>query len=76
METTLLKNWWIPLLKGIILIILSILVFMHPGGAILGLALYIGIAFLMAGIVIVISAFSYRNKIKGWGWRLAEIFAS
>ncbi len=72
METTTLKNWWIPLLKGIILIILSILVFMNPGGAILGLALYIGIAFLFAGFVILFSAISFRNQIKGWGWRFAE----
>ena len=61
-----------PLLKGIILIILSILVFMHPGGAILGLALYIGIAFLFAGFVILFSAISFRKQIKGWGWRFAE----
>ena len=61
-----------PLLKGIILIILSILVFTHPGGALLGLALYIGIGFLIAGVVLIISAISFRNQIKGWGWRLAE----
>ena len=72
MDTTLLKNWWIPLVKGIILIILAILVFMEPAGAILGLALYIGIAFLFAGFVAIFSAFSYRKQMKGWGWRLAE----
>lgn len=72
MDTSLLKHWWMPLVKGIILIILSILVFMNPGGAILGLALYIGIALLFAGIILVISAISYRTQIEGWGWRLAE----
>ncbi|RLD83490.1 MAG: HdeD family acid-resistance protein, partial [Bacteroidetes bacterium] len=61
-----------PLIKGIILVILSILVFMNPEGAILGLALYIGIALLFAGFVLVISAISYSSQIKGWGWRLAE----
>ena len=72
METTFIKNWWMLLIKGIILIILSILVFRYPGGALLGLALYIGFAFLFAGIVLVILAISYRNQLKGWGWRLAE----
>jgi len=61
-----------PLIKGVILIILSILVFLHPGGAILGLALYIGIGFLIAGIVLIITAISLRKVVKGWGWRLAE----
>ena len=72
METSLLKNWWIPLLKGIILVILSIMIFAYPGDAILGLALYIGIAFLFAGILAIITALSFRTQVKGWGWRLAE----
>lgn len=72
MESKVLKNWWMPLLKGIILIVLSILVFMHPDGALLGLALYIGIGFLIAGVVLIIAAISFRNETKGWGWRLTE----
>ena len=56
MESKVLKNWWMPLLKGIILIVLSILVFMHPDGALLGFALYIGIGFLIAGVVLIIAA--------------------
>jgi uncharacterized membrane protein HdeD (DUF308 family) len=72
METTILKNWWMPLLKGVIFIALSVLVFMHPGAALIGLSWYIGLAFLFSGIVITLSAISYRSQIKGWGWRLAE----
>lgn len=72
MESSVLKNWWMPLIKGIILIILSILVFMHPGDTLIGLSWFIGLAFLFAGIVILISAISYRSAIQGWGWRLAE----
>ena len=72
MDTTLLKNWWMPLAKGIILIVLSILVFTNPGGALLGLALYIGIAFIFSGFVILFLAVRFRYQVKGWGWRLAE----
>ena len=72
MDTSTVKNWWMPLVKGIILIALSILVFMKPGGALLGLALYIGIALIFAGFLILFSAISLRKEIKGWGWRLAE----
>ena len=45
---------------------------MNPGGAILGLALYIGIAFIFSGVFAIISAISFREQLKGWGWRLAE----
>jgi hypothetical protein len=42
-----LKNWWVVLLKGIILILLAIYVFQHPVGTLVGIALYIGIATLV-----------------------------
>lgn len=72
MEPSVLKNWWMPLIKGIILIVLSILIFMNPADTLIGLSWFIGIAFMATGFIILISAFSFRSQIKGWGWRLAE----
>ena len=72
MISTLLKNWWTLLVKGIILIVLSILVFSKPAEAILGLAIFIGIGFLLSGILHTISALAFRKEIKRWGWYLAE----
>jgi uncharacterized membrane protein HdeD (DUF308 family) len=37
------KYWWLILLRGIILIALAWYVFVNPVGALVGLALYIGI---------------------------------
>lgn len=72
MGSSVLKNWWMPLIKGIILIILSILVFMHPDGTLLGVAIFIGVGFLIAGLVLIFTSLSFRKELKGWGWRLAE----
>ena len=38
-----LKYWWLVLIKGIILVVLSFFIFGHPVSALVGLALYIGI---------------------------------
>lgn len=66
------KNWWIPLLKGIVLIVLSFLIFFNPVATVMGLSFYIGIALLFAGVFALFTAISLRSKIRGWGWRLAE----
>ncbi len=72
MISNLLKNWWILLIKGIILIVLSFLVFSKPAEAILTLAILIGIGFLAAGIVQTIATLAFRKEIENWGWKLAE----
>lgn len=66
------KNWWLMLLKGIILIILSFVVFQHPVGSLVGLATFIGIAWLLTGITIIAAAFMVRGVDENWGNRLAE----
>lgn len=66
------KNWWLVLIKGIILVILAIFVFRHPVSALVGLALYVGISLLVTGIFLVIAALTNRKSVDNWGWRLAE----
>lgn len=61
-----------PLLKGVILIILSILIFRNPRAAVLALSSFIGIAFLITGLIAALTAISFRHQVRGWGWRLAE----
>ena len=67
----LLKNWWLVLIKGIILILLSFFIFGNPVGALMGLVVYIGIATLMTGIILIIASLSGPRE-GNWGWRLAE----
>lgn len=65
------KNWWIALVKGIILIILAIMVFRHPEDALLGVAIFIGISLLLTGVVQTIVSISSKELGQGWGWGLA-----
>ena len=67
-----LKYWWLVLIKGIILIILSYFIFSHPIGAMVGLAIYIGISLLITGALLVIFSISGRKSEDNWGWKLAE----
>ena len=65
------KYWWIALLKGIILIILAIFVFRHPVGALVGVAIFIGISLLLTGIIQTIASIAGKNVTPNWGWGLA-----
>lgn len=66
------KNWWLMLLKGIALIILSFFVFRHPIGSLLGLAVFIGVTLLITGIFQIIAGIMVSSVDDNWGWRLAE----
>jgi uncharacterized membrane protein HdeD (DUF308 family) len=66
------KNWWLVLIKGVILVLLGFYIFRHPVDALVGLTLYVGITLLITGITLVIAALSFRKSSDTWGWRLAE----
>ena len=66
------KNWWLILLKGIVLIVLSFFVFNHPIGSLLGLSVFIGVALLLVGIFQIMAGFMVRKFDDNWGWQLAE----
>ena len=68
---TLSKHWWVALLKGIILIILAIFVFRHPVGALVGIAIYIGVSLLLTGIIQTIVSVAGEDSVPNWGWGLA-----
>jgi uncharacterized membrane protein HdeD (DUF308 family) len=72
MENTINKNWWLVLLKGLILIVLAFIVFNNPGATLLSIVLFIGLGFLLTGITIIVIALAGKNVIDNWGWKLAE----
>ena len=67
------KYWWIALLKGIILMILSIFIFRHPVGALVGVAIYIGVSLLLNGIIQTIVSIAGKDSVPNWDWRLGGI---
>lgn len=71
MENSVTTNWYLPLIKGIIMILLAVLIFASPGSALVAWALYIGIGFIAAGVLLIFQGFSARG-VEGWGWRVFE----
>jgi uncharacterized membrane protein HdeD (DUF308 family) len=48
--TTLFRNWWVILIQGILMIVLSILIFNNPGAVLATLAFWFGIIILASGL--------------------------
>ncbi|SNR75028.1 Uncharacterized membrane protein HdeD, DUF308 family [Lutibacter agarilyticus] len=65
------KNWWLILLRGIILIVLGLYVLGNPIDALVALALYIGISLSITGIFEIGVALSLKSVNDNWGWNLA-----
>ena len=55
MPKPVIKKWWVGLIQGIVLIILSIYIFNNPLNALKGLSVWIGILILFTGLVGIIS---------------------
>ncbi|MBP6344601.1 HdeD family acid-resistance protein [Neisseriaceae bacterium CLB008] len=68
---SLIKNWWILTIMGILFVLLGIYVMMQPLISFIILAQIIAAYFLVTGIFEVAFALS-NTKIAGWGWRLAK----
>ena len=68
MENAKSTNWYMLLIKGIIMILLSILVFASPADALLTYVLYIGIGLIVTGIVSIVQGFQAKGLDDQWGW--------
>jgi len=68
---TIIKNWWVFLLTGILLIAGSFWVFFTPAESYEALAWLFSILVLANGISYVYFSISNRDKLEGWGWYLA-----
>lgn len=65
------KNWWAPIVIGILLTLTAIWTFTSPQESYLALSIIFSLSFLTAGIVDIIFSISNRENIKNWGWNLA-----
>jgi uncharacterized membrane protein HdeD (DUF308 family) len=67
MEEQISKYWYLTLIKGIIMVLLAVLLFTSPAETILAYIMWIGIGFIIAGIVIIVQGISAKGE-QGWGW--------
>jgi len=65
------KNWWVFLLSGILLILGSIYVFITPVESYVALAWLFSVLVLANGISYVYFSISNHKELEGWGWYLA-----
>jgi uncharacterized membrane protein HdeD (DUF308 family) len=59
--------WWLTLIAGIAMAIVGLFLLAAPGAAITTLTLFLGIYFLIDGILRLVSMFIDHS---GWGWKL------
>lgn len=64
------KNWYIPLIIGIIFILTGFYIFTVPLEAYITLAVLFSASFLVSGITEIVFAFQNRAALSGWGWYL------
>ncbi len=72
MDKQITNKWYMFLIKGIIMVVLSIFVFFNPEGTLKTVAFYLGIGFFIAGIALVISGITERKGDKIWSYNLIE----
>jgi uncharacterized membrane protein HdeD (DUF308 family) len=66
MVTTLTRNWWALVLRGILAILFGLTAFVWPGLTILSLTFVFGFYALMDGIFGLIAAWSNRSRERWW----------
>ena len=70
--TKTIKNWWLFLVYGVLLIAFAIWVLMTPEESYIGLALAFAVLVLINAISHISFAISNRKLMEGWGWFLAS----
>lgn len=65
------KNWWLFLVLGVLLIIGGIYVLTTPAESYVTLAIFFSVLIFVNGIFDVVFAISNHKIIQGWGWHLA-----
>ena len=65
------KNWWVLLIMGILMIIGAIWMFKTPIGSFAGIVFFFSILILISGVLSVFFAFSNKDDLDNWGLYLA-----
>ncbi|MFK5857143.1 MAG: DUF308 domain-containing protein [Bacteroidota bacterium] len=68
MEKQISKNWYLTLIKGVIMTLLAVLLFTSPADSLFAYVLYIGIGFIIAGIAIIVQGIAAKGILDNWGW--------
>jgi uncharacterized membrane protein HdeD (DUF308 family) len=67
---TTVKNWYIPLVVGLIFLLLGVYCIFSPVESFKTLSMFFSIAFIISGLSEIIFSFSNRDEIDNWIWTL------
>ncbi len=65
-----LKQWWVPAVIGVLLIVTGIYLFTVPRDSYLTLAGIFAASFLVSGCLEIYFSLANRRSLSGWGWYL------
>lgn len=61
------RNWWVPVLLGVMFLVVGVVVFFHPGTSYLTLAVMFGIGVIISGIFdLYVGASTHVQSGRGW----------
>jgi len=60
------------LIKGIIMVLLSLFVLINPEDTLKTVAFYLGIGFFITGIILIIRGISLKKAEESWNWNIIE----
>lgn len=63
--------WWLPVLRGVLMIVLGLLLLVEPLGTLVALVWVFGIFAVVDGVVVLLQALLARGR-PGFGWLLVE----
>jgi uncharacterized membrane protein HdeD (DUF308 family) len=62
--STLFRKWWVILLQGILMIVLSILIFNNPDSVLSAIAFYLGAIVIVSGIIGIVDWFTNEKEAR------------
>ena len=72
MEETISKKWYLILIKGLIMILLSIFIFMSPADALITYSILFGLGFSITAVIRIIQGISAKEANESWAWVIFE----
>lgn len=66
------RNWWVPLLRGLVAVLFGLLAFVWPGITLTVLVILFGAFVLVDGVFALVSSIRYRARMERWWLWLLE----
>jgi uncharacterized membrane protein HdeD (DUF308 family) len=66
------RNWWLFLVKGLLLLAAGVAILLRPAEGYLGLSVLFSVVIFCVGFAQIVFAVGNRQSMSGWGWTLAS----